>query len=122
MTPNAPTDWDDNPAPDFASTGVRLVLRTHSGHRQTYVYTPSEAAKAWDGVDATHCLGSQFGIYPYANIKVTGRKPRIAYGMRAFKARVEVGLEYPDDRQTVDAWIIADDHPLEIIKARLGLE
>ena len=86
----------NNPGPEFAATNRRIVIGGSGySHRWSFVYTPSELAKSWDGADArtTHCIGSRFGHYSYVEIKVTGRGDR---------------YDVPGtiDEETVDGWLV----------------
>jgi hypothetical protein len=101
----------NNPSAHFAATDRRIVLGTSGySHRWTFVYTPSDEAKSWDGADArtTHCIGSRFGHFPYVAIKITGRSDRWdipGIDGPARKIRVTVGLGTIDE-ETVDGWLV----------------
>jgi hypothetical protein len=101
----------NNPTADFAATGRRIVLGTSGySHRWTFVYIPSAEALSWDGADArtTHCIGSEFGYFPYVEIKVTGRADRwdiAGIDGPARKIRVTVGLGTIDE-ETVGGWLV----------------
>ena len=103
------TDCQDHPAPEFASTGMRIAIGTNpnTAQRWTYVYAPSEIAQKWDGVTAPHALGNRFGFYTYAEVKVTGRADRYFNGAGWFrKARVRVAIG-TEDEEWVDCWVEA---------------
>ena len=101
----------NNPGPEFAATNRRIVIgRSGYSHRWTFVYTPSELAKSWDGADArtTHCIGSRFGHYSYVEIKVTGRGDRYdvpGIDEAARKIRVTLNLGTIEE-ETVDGWLV----------------
>jgi len=101
----------NNPTADFTATDRRIVLGTSGySHRWTFVYSPSDEAKSWDGADAraTHCIGSRFGHFPYAEIKVTGRSDRWdvpGIDGPARKIRVTLNLGTIDE-ETVDGWLV----------------
>ena len=104
------TDLNDCPTPDFKTIGRQIfvgdTLATSTARR---VYVPSKAAQAWDGVKATHALGSRHGGYSYANIKVTGRKDLYTSHGIVRKVRLQVGLDGafgPDESYWVDGWMI----------------
>ena|GEM_PF-6580569 len=98
--------------PDFTSTGARVVFGARGNGRATVVYNASDRAIQWDGVEgATHALGSRYGGYAYAAIRVTGRGVR--YGVvsePAIKVKITIGLGSgnPDDIETVDGWLIGN--------------
>ena len=104
------TDCQDNPAPEFASTGMWICLgaNPNTAQRWTFVYAPSEVAQKWDGVTAPHALGNQYGSYSYAEVKVTGRRARWFGGAGASftKARVRIAIG-TEDEEWVDGWVEA---------------
>ncbi len=101
------TDWDNRPSPEFAATNRRVIVGPLSKGRLTWVYVPSQEAQEWDGVSASHALGSRFGGYSYARIEVSGRKDRYfpGYDRPLRKLRVTVAVD-TEDEETVEGWLI----------------
>ena len=102
------TDYNNLPAEDFTATNRRVIVGSVNDGRFTYVYIPSERAQSWDGVTATHALGTRFGGYSYVNIKVSGRKDRyfpaqMLGPVRKLQITIAVGTE---DEETVEGWLI----------------
>jgi len=88
------TDRTDVRTPNFSGTGLRLFVGDTLATAQVRrLYIPSTEAKEWDGVAATHALGSRHGGYVYVNVKVTGRKDLYTSQGLVRKVRIEVGLD-----------------------------
>ena len=100
--------------PMFTPTGERIVWK--HPHRQylmsSWVYTPTEEAKSWDGVPMdSMAAGSSKGGFFYIGLKRTGRTlttiphTNREQGYRA-KALFGVGSSHDEDKVWVDVWLI----------------
>lgn len=109
-----PDTTQNHPGPHFAATDRRIVLGASGySHRWTYVYTPTDEARSWDGADdrTTHCIGSRFGAFHYVQIRITGRADRwdvAGIDGPARKIRVTLNMGTGDE-ETVDGWLYEAD-------------
>ena len=70
-------DCIDPKNPEFICRDEMIVIKQDGAHpRYSNIYTPSQAARDWDGAPAATnaAIGSQHGCFCYVNIKITGRQ------------------------------------------------
>ena len=79
--------------------------------RWSKLFTPSAAAKKWDGAHAstTHCSWSDVAeCYVYITIKVTGRQQTQIPGTDTWGTRVQITFNAStEDTSTAAGWVIA---------------
>jgi len=105
MSRTTDTRIEDTKDAEFPATGARCIWGPAAG---SLLYTPSEYAKKWDGAQwANAAIGSRFGGFSYAELKITGRKltktPGGEYGTRC-RITTNKGTE---NERTWGAWWIA---------------
>lgn len=107
MSRTTDTRIEDTKDAEFPATGARCIWGPTDG---SLMYTPSEAAKKWDGAEwANAAIGSRFGGFSYAELKITGRKltksPTGSYGVRC---RITTNKDTGDER-TWGAWMTSPE-------------
>ena len=101
---------------EFKPLSTRLAYYTTDAQsvynmRWTKLFTPSDFAKTWDGVDSsiTHCSWSDVAeCYVYITIKVTGRQATRVPGTNEWGTKVQITFNAgTEDESTASGWVVA---------------